>query len=61
MSNWESRRDFDSDKRLAKEEAFTDMLEALSLVADYLMGDEDIPDHVADAINNAIKKARGQS
>ena len=41
--------------------AAPDMLEALSLVADYLMGDDDIPDHVADVINNAIKKARGQS
>ena len=41
--------------------AAPDMLEALSLVADYLMGDDDIPENIADAINAAIKKARGQS
>lgn len=40
--------------------AAPDMLEALTLVADYLMGDDDVPENIADAINAALKKARGK-
>lgn len=34
------------------------LLEALRLVADYLMGDDEIPEHIATAINAAIAKAK---
>jgi hypothetical protein len=41
--------------------AAPDMLEALSIVADYLMGDDEIPENTVATIRNAIKKARGQT
>jgi hypothetical protein len=74
MSNWESQRDFDADKRLAKEEAFTDMLEALEAVGEALGGFGGVGPHEAFVFSEqtapvvnaafakalaAIKKARG--
>lgn len=37
------------------------MLSALKLVAEYHMGDDDLPQEIADAVNEALSQARGES
>ena len=66
MSNRESRRDFDEEQRLAKQEAFDAMLEALEALSPMLprsltteaWGDPEWTRAIA-LVEEAIKKARG--
>ena len=65
MSSWESRRDFDAEQRLAKQEAFDAMLEALEAISPMLprsltteaWGDEKWTRAIA-LVEGAIKKAK---
>jgi hypothetical protein len=65
MSDWESRRDFDATQRLAKQEAFDLMLEALLTIKPLLphslttaaWGDEEWTRSIA-LVETAITKAQ---
>lgn len=65
MSSWESRRDFDAEQRLAKQEAFDLMLEALEAISPMLprsltteaWGDPEWTRAIA-LVEEAVKKAR---
>lgn len=65
MSSWESRRDFDAEQRLAKQEAFDLMLEALRAISPMLpksttaeaWGDEEWTRALA-LVESAITKAQ---
>jgi hypothetical protein len=66
VSSWESRRDFDAEQRLAKQEAFDLMLEALEAISPMLprslntlaWGDPEWTRAIA-LVEDALKKARG--